>query len=149
MRARGEGKEETREREGDMSEPATNPAATSFPAPTISLPLGLEILRTYTGALVCLEIVSVAFEEGCLTVNCIVIYFVGLVELVVNIFFTHTLSCHHSRRPLCQVHGSFCGLRLFVCRFKMSPPAASGRMAARVKTPAHLFREFSVLQVSA
>lgn len=55
------------EREGDMSEPATNPAATSFPAPTISLPLGLEILRTYTGALVCLEIVSVAFEEGCLT----------------------------------------------------------------------------------
>ncbi|KAK2844320.1 hypothetical protein Q5P01_010979 [Channa striata] len=39
-----------------MSEPATNPAATSFPAPTISLPLGLEVLRTYSGALVCLEI---------------------------------------------------------------------------------------------
>ncbi|XP_029360675.1 protein MAL2 [Echeneis naucrates] len=39
-----------------MSEPATNPAATSFPAPTISLPLGLEVLRTYTGALVSLEI---------------------------------------------------------------------------------------------
>ncbi|KAM3873144.1 protein MAL2 [Diretmus argenteus] len=39
-----------------MSEPATNPAATSFPAPTISLPLGLEILRTYSGALICLEI---------------------------------------------------------------------------------------------
>ncbi|XP_012738345.2 protein MAL2 [Fundulus heteroclitus] len=45
-----------------MSEPAANPAAaaaaaaTSFPAPTISLPLGLEVLRTYSGALVCLEI---------------------------------------------------------------------------------------------
>ncbi|XP_049440239.1 protein MAL2 [Epinephelus fuscoguttatus] len=39
-----------------MSEPATNPAATSFPAPTISLPLGLEVLRTYSGALVCVEI---------------------------------------------------------------------------------------------
>ncbi|XP_037641858.1 protein MAL2 [Sebastes umbrosus] len=39
-----------------MSEPATNPAATSFPAPTVSLPLGLEVLRTYTGVLVCLEI---------------------------------------------------------------------------------------------
>ncbi|KAK0147652.1 Protein MAL2 [Merluccius polli] len=40
-----------------MSEPAPNPAATAFPAPTISLPLGLEILRTYSGALICLEIV--------------------------------------------------------------------------------------------
>ncbi|KAF7654369.1 hypothetical protein LDENG_00070410 [Lucifuga dentata] len=39
-----------------MSEPATNPAATTFPTPTISLPLGLEVLRTYSGALVCLEI---------------------------------------------------------------------------------------------
>ncbi|KAF7226060.1 protein MAL2 isoform X2 [Nothobranchius furzeri] len=44
-----------------MSEPAANPAATSFPAPTISLPLGLEVLRTYSGALVCLEILF-----GCL-----------------------------------------------------------------------------------
>ncbi|KAF3840003.1 hypothetical protein F7725_018720 [Dissostichus mawsoni] len=40
----------------EMSEPATNPAATSFPAPTLSLPLGLDVLRTYSGALVCLEI---------------------------------------------------------------------------------------------
>lgn len=41
-----------------MSEPAANPnpAATSFPAPNISLPLGLEVLRTYSGALVCLEL---------------------------------------------------------------------------------------------
>ncbi|KAM6967978.1 protein MAL2 [Aplochiton taeniatus] len=39
-----------------MSEPAANPAATSFPAPTIALPLGLDILRTYSGALICLEI---------------------------------------------------------------------------------------------
>ncbi|XP_036393869.1 protein MAL2 [Megalops cyprinoides] len=38
-----------------MSAP-TNPAATTFPAPTISLPVGLDILRTYSGALVCLEI---------------------------------------------------------------------------------------------
>lgn len=48
---------------GKMSEPATNPAAeaaaaTSFPAPTISLPLGLEVLRTYSGALILVEIVS-------------------------------------------------------------------------------------------
>ncbi|KAJ3597450.1 hypothetical protein NHX12_000975 [Muraenolepis orangiensis] len=41
-----------------MSEPpATSSAATTFPAATISLPLGLEILRTYSGALICLEIV--------------------------------------------------------------------------------------------
>ncbi|KAF7708387.1 protein MAL2 [Silurus meridionalis] len=36
---------------------ATNPAATSFPAPTISLPLGLDVIRTYSGALICMEIV--------------------------------------------------------------------------------------------
>ncbi|KAL2101933.1 hypothetical protein ACEWY4_003694 [Coilia grayii] len=35
----------------------TNPATTSFPAPTISLPLGPDVLRTYSGALICLEIV--------------------------------------------------------------------------------------------
>ncbi|XP_017330195.1 protein MAL2 [Ictalurus punctatus] len=35
----------------------TNQAATSFPAPTISLPLGLEVIRTYSGALICMEIV--------------------------------------------------------------------------------------------
>ncbi|KAJ8013207.1 hypothetical protein DPEC_G00050880 [Dallia pectoralis] len=40
-----------------MSDPATNPATTTFPAPTISLPTGLDILRTYSGALVVLEIV--------------------------------------------------------------------------------------------
>lgn len=39
-----------------MSEP-TNPAVTSFSAPIISLPLGLDILRTYSGALICFEIV--------------------------------------------------------------------------------------------
>ncbi|XP_056113685.1 protein MAL2 isoform X2 [Rhinichthys klamathensis goyatoka] len=38
-----------------------NPATTSFPAPTISLPLGVEILRTYSGALICLEIGWVMF----------------------------------------------------------------------------------------
>lgn len=53
------GDREKREGDIEMSEPATNPAATSFPAPTISLPLGLEVLRTYSGALVCVEIVSV------------------------------------------------------------------------------------------
>lgn len=50
----------SRYKTGRMSEPATNPAATAFPEPTISLPLGLQILRTYSGALICLEIVSVA-----------------------------------------------------------------------------------------
>lgn len=56
-----------------MSEQATNPAAassasttttaaaaaaaTSFPGATISLPLGLEVFRTYSGALITLEIV--------------------------------------------------------------------------------------------
>lgn len=56
----GRGEERGRPRE-EMSEPAANPspAATSFPAPNISLPLGLEVLRTYSGALVCLELVSV------------------------------------------------------------------------------------------
>ncbi|XP_058250684.1 protein MAL2 isoform X2 [Hemibagrus wyckioides] len=36
---------------------ATNPAATSFPVPTISLPLGPDIIRTYSGALICMEII--------------------------------------------------------------------------------------------
>ncbi|XP_063042206.1 protein MAL2 [Engraulis encrasicolus] len=40
-----------------MADPATNPAATSFPAATISLPQGPDVLRTYSGALICLEIV--------------------------------------------------------------------------------------------
>ncbi|XP_004077801.1 protein MAL2 [Oryzias latipes] len=51
-----------------MSEPASNPAAataapvdpaaaTSFPTATISLPLGLGVLRTYSGVLICIEIV--------------------------------------------------------------------------------------------
>lgn len=43
-----------------MADPATNPAATSFPAATISLPQGPDVLRTYSGALICLEIVSAA-----------------------------------------------------------------------------------------
>lgn len=47
-----------------MSEPAADAAATSFPAPSISLPLGLDVLRTYSGALVCVEIVSVVPAEG-------------------------------------------------------------------------------------
>ncbi|KAM9488211.1 protein MAL2 [Clarias gariepinus] len=40
-----------------MAEAQTNPAATSFPAPTISLPLGLDIIRTYSGVLICMEII--------------------------------------------------------------------------------------------
>ncbi|MBN3306108.1 MAL2 protein, partial [Amia calva] len=32
-------------------------AATSFPAPVISLPTGPDVLRTYSGVLICLEIV--------------------------------------------------------------------------------------------
>ncbi|KAF5890805.1 protein MAL2, partial [Clarias magur] len=40
-----------------MAEAQTNPAATSFPAPTISLPLGLDVIRTYSGALICMEII--------------------------------------------------------------------------------------------
>uniref|UniRef100_A0A3B3Q5B5 Mal, T cell differentiation protein 2 n=1 Tax=Paramormyrops kingsleyae TaxID=1676925 RepID=A0A3B3Q5B5_9TELE len=39
-----------------MSDPA-NAAATSYPAPIVSLPIGLDILRTYSGALICLEII--------------------------------------------------------------------------------------------
>ncbi|KAG5857066.1 protein MAL2 [Anguilla rostrata] len=40
-----------------MSAPADPAAAaTTFPSPAISLPVGLDILRTYSGALVCLEI---------------------------------------------------------------------------------------------
>lgn len=55
MGVRGSG-EGDRQRHREMSEPAANSAATSFPAPTLSLPLGLEVLRTYSGALICLEI---------------------------------------------------------------------------------------------
>lgn len=37
--------------------PPPNPAV-SFPAPRVTLPAGPDILRTYSGAFVCLEIVS-------------------------------------------------------------------------------------------
>lgn len=37
--------------------PPPNPAV-SFPAPRVTLPVGPDILRTYSGAFVCLEIVS-------------------------------------------------------------------------------------------
>lgn len=49
-----------------MSVPAANPnpAATSLPAANVSLPLGLEVLRTYSGVLICLELVSVAHIEA-------------------------------------------------------------------------------------
>lgn len=40
---------------------ATNPDATSISATTISLPLGVDVLRTYSGALICLEIVFGGF----------------------------------------------------------------------------------------
>lgn len=68
-RAREREREGERERgqteTGEMSEPAANPAvnpaATSFPTATITLPLGPGVLRTYSGALLCLEIVSVVF----------------------------------------------------------------------------------------
>lgn len=69
---RGEerGEERGRQRE-EMSDPAANPnpAATSFPAANISLPLGLEVLRTYSGVLICLELVSVAHVEGFLFID--------------------------------------------------------------------------------
>lgn len=41
--------------------PPPNPAV-SFPAPRVTLPAGPDILRTYSGAFVCLEIVSGAAE---------------------------------------------------------------------------------------
>ncbi|KAG7270750.1 hypothetical protein CRUP_010584 [Coryphaenoides rupestris] len=44
-----------------MSDPAPSTAASSFPAPQVSLPCGLEVLRTYSGALICLEIGWVMF----------------------------------------------------------------------------------------
>lgn len=40
-----------------MADPTNPAAATSFPAPIISLPLGPDVLRTYSGALICSEIV--------------------------------------------------------------------------------------------
>ncbi|XP_048385282.1 protein MAL2 [Stegostoma tigrinum] len=43
-----------------MSAPATNPSlnsnAMAFPAPRITLPLGISVLQTYSGAFICLEI---------------------------------------------------------------------------------------------
>ncbi|GCB61716.1 hypothetical protein scyTo_0014374 [Scyliorhinus torazame] len=43
-----------------MSAPATTPSlnsnAVAFPAPRITLPLGTSVLQTYSGALICLEI---------------------------------------------------------------------------------------------
>lgn len=50
------GKTETGEMSEPAANPAVNPAATSFPTATITLPLGLGVLRTYSGALLCLEI---------------------------------------------------------------------------------------------
>ncbi|XP_075070095.1 protein MAL2 [Mixophyes fleayi] len=37
--------------------PVPSPAALSYPAASVSLPTGPEVLRTYTGAFVCLEII--------------------------------------------------------------------------------------------
>lgn len=37
--------------------PVPNPAALSYPAATVTLPTGIEVLRTYTGAFICLEII--------------------------------------------------------------------------------------------
>ncbi|XP_018408844.1 PREDICTED: protein MAL2 [Nanorana parkeri] len=37
--------------------PVPSPAAVSYPATTHSLPTGIEVLRTYTGAFICLEII--------------------------------------------------------------------------------------------
>lgn len=37
--------------------PMPSPAAVSYPATTYSLPTGIEVLRTYTGAFICLEII--------------------------------------------------------------------------------------------
>lgn len=62
VRDREWGREREPEREPEMSEPSTNPAATSFPSPIISLPMGAGVLKTVTGALVCLEIVSIRSE---------------------------------------------------------------------------------------
>ncbi|XP_034410401.1 protein MAL2 [Cyclopterus lumpus] len=50
------GAREKRGGDKEMSQPAADPAVTSFPAPTISLPLGLEVFGTYSGVLVCVEI---------------------------------------------------------------------------------------------
>ena len=57
-----------------MSAPADPvAAATTFPSPAISLPVGLDILRTYSGALVCLEIVSSLFSRlGILITNLLI-----------------------------------------------------------------------------
>lgn len=62
-RAEGGGRGAPRRSSGSMSAggavvpPPPNPAV-SFPAPRITLPAGPDILRTYSGAFVCLEIVS-------------------------------------------------------------------------------------------
>lgn len=57
-----EPEERRRQRDTEMSDPAVNPAAdaaaTSVPGPVLSLPLGLDVLRTSSGALIFSEIVS-------------------------------------------------------------------------------------------
>ncbi|KAG8441671.1 hypothetical protein GDO86_010740 [Hymenochirus boettgeri] len=37
--------------------PVPSPAAVNYPAPAVTLPSGLEVLRTYSGAFMCLEII--------------------------------------------------------------------------------------------
>ncbi|XP_026881377.2 protein MAL2 [Electrophorus electricus] len=69
---------------------APNPAVTSFPSPTISLPLGLAVLRTYSGALICMEIV-----------------FGGLVWILV--------ASSHVPVPLLQGWVMFVSVTMFVC----------------------------------
>lgn len=48
--------------------PPPNPAA-YFPPPRVTLPSGLEILRTYSGAVIFLEIVSAGWEAGVLSLQ--------------------------------------------------------------------------------
>ncbi|KAL4616964.1 protein MAL2 isoform X1 [Arapaima gigas] len=73
-----------------MSAAPASTAATSFPAPVVTLPVGPEVLRTYSGALVCLEI-----------------FFGGLVWILV--------ASANVAVPLLQGWVMFVSLSVFVC----------------------------------
>uniref|UniRef100_A0A8C5PCS1 Mal, T cell differentiation protein 2 n=1 Tax=Leptobrachium leishanense TaxID=445787 RepID=A0A8C5PCS1_9ANUR len=43
--------------ETGMPPPVPNPATLSYPVATVTLPTGVEVIRTYSGAFICLEII--------------------------------------------------------------------------------------------
>lgn len=128
-----------------MSEPATNPAATSFPAPTISLPLGLEVLRTYSGALICFEIlfgalvwilvasssVPVPLLQGWVMFVSVTAFFLSLAYLI--LFITGLADRIHTDWNFVDVFYHFLALLFYFAAFVLEAATTAANGGAHIK----------------